>query len=198
MPIYTTKQGWVLETSKMGYAFGQNEAGLLAHSYWGARLPNVEDYPLAPSPRNWASFNRPAQLTPEEYPGYEDMKFIDPCLKVTFADGVRDVVLRFDSAEVVEGETPELRLHLRDAHYAFRVTLHYRVHTAHDLIERYVTATNLGETPILLERIWSAQWHLPPGDDYRLTHVTGRWLDEMHLRRERLTQGLKVLDRFPI
>jgi len=59
------------------------------------------------------------------------------------------------------------------------------------LIERYVTATNLGETPIVLERIWSAQWHLPPGDSYRLTHVTGRWLDEMHLRREPLTQGSK-------
>jgi alpha-galactosidase len=193
MPIHTTEHGWVLETQTTAYALGLNQAGLLAHCYWGARLPNVDDYPPPPSPRDWA-FNRPAQLTPEEYPGYEDMKFIDPCLKVTFADGVRDVVLRYDSAEVVEGETPELRLHLRDVHYPFRVTLHYRAHSACDLIERYVTATNFGETPMMLERIWSAQWHLPPGDRYRLTHVTGRWLDEMHLRREPLMQGLKVLE----
>ena len=193
MPIYTTEHGWVLETQTTAYALGLNQAGLLAHCYWGARLPNADDYPPPPSPRDWP-FNRSAQLTPEEYPGHEDMKFIDPCLKVTFADGVRDVVLRFESAEVVEGESPELRLHLHDVHYPLRVTLHYGIHSSYDLIERYVTATNLGETPIVLERIWSAQWHLPPGDSYRLTHVTGRWLDEMHLRREPLMQGLKVLE----
>ena len=72
--------------------------------------------------------------------------------------------------------------------------LYYRVHEAYDLIERWVTVKNGGETPIVLERIWSAQWHLPRGVDYRLSHVTGRWLDEMHLRREPLTQGIKVLE----
>ena len=192
MPIHTTEQGWVLETATTGYALGLNEAGLLVHRYWGARLPDAGDYPPPRSPRGEVPFNGRAQLVPEEYPGYEGVKYVEPCLKVTFADGVRDVVLRFDSAEVV-GE--ELRLHLRDSHYPLRVTLHYRVHADYDLIERYVTAANLGETPMMLERIWSAQWHVPPpGDGYRLTHVTGRWLDEMHLRREPLVQGVKVLD----
>jgi alpha-galactosidase len=192
MPIRTTDHGWVLETATTGYALGLNEAGLLAHCFWGARLPDAADYPPPPAPRGWASFNNPAQLTPEEYPGYEDIKFVEPCLKVTFADGVRDVVLRFDSAEVVE---EELRLHLHDRHYALRVTLHYRVHAAYDLIERYVTVANLGETPMTLERVWSAQWHVPPpGGGYRLTHVSGRWLDEMHLRREPLVQGVKVVE----
>jgi hypothetical protein len=86
MPIYTTQHGWVLETSTTGYALGLNQAGLLAHCYWGARLPNAEDYPSPPSPHDWA-FNRPAQLTPEEYPGYEDIKFIDPCLRSLFRMG---------------------------------------------------------------------------------------------------------------
>jgi alpha-galactosidase len=211
MPIHTTDHGWVLETATTGYALGLNKAGLLVHRYWGARLPDAGDYPPPPSlpawepfggpppdagdypppPPNGVPFNGLAQLVPEEYPGYEGMKYVEPCLKVTFADGVRDVVLRFDSAEV-DGE--ELRLHLRDSHYPLRVTLHYRVHAAYDLIERSVTATNLGETPMTLERIWSAQWHLPPGDGYRLTHVSGHWLNEMHLRREPLVQGVKVLD----
>ncbi len=39
MPIHTTEQGWVLETHAAGYALGVNRAGLLAHRYWGARLP---------------------------------------------------------------------------------------------------------------------------------------------------------------
>src|SRR6266542_1021653 len=192
MPIHTTDRGWVLETRTTGYAFGLNQAGLLTHRYWGARLPDPADYPAAPNPAGWASFNNPAQLTAEEYPGYDDIKFIDPCLKVSFSDGVRDVVLRFESAELRELDIPELLINLRDTMYPFRVTLHYRVHEAYDLIERWVTATNHGETPITLERIWSAQWHLPLGGEYRMTHLHGRWLDEMHLRSEPLAPGRKV------
>jgi alpha-galactosidase len=194
MPINATDQGWVLETNTTGYALGLNAAGLLTHRYWGARLPQPDDYPRAANPRAWASFNNPAHLTPEEYPGYEDMKFTDPCIKVTFADGVRDVVLRFESAELGDQASPELRINLRDTGYPLRVSLHYRVHEAHDLIERWVTATNAGDAPITIERIWSAQWHLPHGGDYRMTYTHGRWLDEMHLRREPLTPGRKVIE----
>ena len=130
MPIYATEHGWVIETDTTGYAFGLNPAGLLAHSYWGRRLPSPGDYPAPPNPSIWASFNHPAQLTPEEYPGYEGHKFTDPCVKVSFADGVRDVVLRFESAEVLAGDTPELHVHLRDTAYPLGVTLHYRAHAA--------------------------------------------------------------------
>lgn len=193
MPIHATERSWVLETQTTGYALGLNEAGLLAHRYWGARLKTPDDYPAAANPDFWG-FNSAAQLTPEEYPGYEDVKFIEPCLKVTFADGVRDVVLRFDWADVRRGEVPELRIQLRDTVYPLRVTLHYRVHEAYDLIERTVTVTNAGDAPVTLDRVWSAQWHLPLGGSYRLTHIVGRHLDEARLRRESLVEGLKVLE----
>lgn len=188
MPIHAVTDGWILETQQTAYGFGVNGSGLLSHRYWGPRLPYLEDYPAALTPVAWASFNGSAQLTPEEYPAYGGLKYIDPCLKVTFADGVRDTVLRFDSAEVRAPD--ELQIHLRDRHYPLRLTLIYHVHTAYDLIERSGTIHNEGQTPIALERGWSAQWHLPPGDQYRLSHLTGRWVDEMHLRREPL---LKVL-----
>ena len=95
MPIHAHEQGWILETRSTGYAFGLNEAGLLTHRYWGARLPFHDDYPPPAKSKIWASFNNAIQQTLEEYPGYEEMKFTDPCIKVTFADGVRDVdVLR--------------------------------------------------------------------------------------------------------
>ncbi|NJN17555.1 MAG: alpha-galactosidase [Oscillochloris sp.] len=194
MPIFATPQGWVLETANTGYALGLNAAGLLAHCYWGPRLTTAADYPPPPNPPAWGSFNNPAQLTPEEYPGYADIKFSEPCLKLSFADGVRDVVLRFESAAMPDGDRPELHITLRDAVYPFRLTLHYRVHAAYDLIERWVTAVNEGPTPIMIERIWSAQWHLPPGDSYRLSHLTGRFMDEFHLRREPLGHGVKVLE----
>jgi alpha-galactosidase len=196
MPIHTTEQGWVLETHAAGYALGVNRAGLLAHRYWGVRLPYPDDYPAAPDPTGWASFNGAAQRTPEEYPGYNDLKYIEPCLKVTFADGVRDVWLRVEGASVRDSDT-QLDIHLRDQHYPFRVTLHYRVHEPYDLIERWVTIANEDNAPMTLERAWSAQWHLPRderGAGYRLSHLSGRWLDEWQLRREPLARGVTRLE----
>ena len=191
MPIHANDQGWVLETRSTAYALGLNPAGLLTHRYWGPRLPLPEDYPPPPSPLAWASFNNPAQLTREEFPGYEDMKFTEPCIMAVFADGVRNLVLRFAKADI-NGE--ELRIVLRDITYPFVVTLHYRAHPDYDLIERWVTATNEGDEPVTLERLWSAQWHLPPGENYRLSYLHGRWLDETHLRREQLGPGIKTLE----
>ena len=125
----------------------------------------------------------------------QEIKYIDPCLKVTFADGTRDVVLRFSHADVRPDEAkPELDIHLKDAYYPFTVILHYRVHQDFDLLERWVTVTNQGKDPVTLERIWSAQWHMPLGESYWLMHVTGRHNDEMHLRREPLVQGIKTLE----
>ncbi len=192
MPIHTLPNYWILETRTTAYAFGLNEAGLLTHCYWGQRLTQPGDYPQPVNPMNWASFSGSAHLTPEEYPAYAGTKFIDPCLKITFPDGVRDVVLRFDSADITENDT--LSIHLKDDHYPLKLTLHYRVYEQHDLIERWTSIENTGESPITIERIYSAEWHLPRGDQYRLSHLTGRWLDEMHIRREPLIQGIKILE----
>src|SRR5512145_1988495 len=100
MPITTRSNFWILETHSTAYALGINWTGAPAHAYWRARLPYAEDYPAAPAKAGWASFSDAAHLTPEEYPGYAGMKFIEPCLKVTFADGVRDVVLTYDKADI--------------------------------------------------------------------------------------------------
>jgi alpha-galactosidase len=191
MSIRAANNVWVLETRNTAYALGLNSQGLLVHTYWGIRLPYLTDYPPAAPYTNWASFVSAAHVTPEEYPGYSDMKFIEPCLKVTFPDGVRNVVLRFDSARV-DGD--KLRVDLFDSVYPLRVSLRYRVHPDYDLIERYVTIKNVGDAPVTIERAFSAQFHLPVGDQYRLTHLAGRWFDEFHIQRDELTQGVKVIE----
>ncbi len=194
MAILTTAAGWVLETEQTAYCLGLNAAGALCHCYWGPRLPALEDYPPAPNPGIWGAFNNPAQLTPEEYPGYADIKFSEPCLKLNFADGVRDVVLRFASAEVLNADHPELQIVLRDRDYPLQVTLHYRLHMAYDLIERAASIINQGEAAVSIERAWSALWHLPAHGRYRLRHMVGRHMDEASLRHELLTEGVKRLE----
>jgi alpha-galactosidase len=191
VPITENGRGWLLETEGSAYAFGVNSRGMLVNRYWGARLPHTDDYPRPPESGGWASFNSAGQLLPEEYPAYGNRVYLEPCLKATFADGVRDTVLRFDSASA-DGE--ELRVVLRDAHYPLRVTLVYTAHPRYDLIERRAILSNDGDAPVTIERAFSAQWHPPAGVDYRLSHLSGRWFDEWHLQRDTLTPGVKVLE----
>lgn len=191
MPIHANDMSWVLETANTAYAFGLNAAGLLVHRYWGARLPHIADYPSPINAMGWASFNRPAQLTPEEYPTNNDQKFIEPALTVVFADKVRVAILEYVNYAIEEGA---LHIHLKDPHYPLRVTLVYRPHVEYDVIERYAVVQNDGTESITIERVFSAQWHLPYGDQYRLSHLTGRWLDEFHIQREMLKPGVKVIE----
>lgn len=157
----------MLETRTTAYALGLNEDGLLVHCYWGARLPRLEDYPPAPNATGWASFNGPAHVVlPLEYPGYGGVNYTEPCLKVAFANGVRDVVPRFERAEQPAGAPTELDVHPRDAYYPLSVTLHYRVHEDYDLIERWASIHHESDEsggPVMLERVWSAQWHPSSG-----------------------------------
>jgi alpha-galactosidase len=192
MPIITTAHGWALLTERTAYACAINPQGALVHTYWGPRLPYADDYPAPAETQGWASFNGPGQVLLEEYPAYGEQKYIEPCLKAAISDSVHDVIWAFEHADIT-GETLTLHLHDRD-YPSLRVALLYRVHAPHDVIERAATLHNAGATPIVLERAFSAQWHLPSGDDYHLTHLTGRWLDEFHIRREPLTHGTKVLE----
>ncbi|MBK8047485.1 MAG: hypothetical protein IPK16_10385 [Anaerolineales bacterium] len=91
------KDYWILETAHSAYALGANARGVMTNPYWGARLPFTDDYPQPVDAEGWASFTGPEQRTPEEYPAYAGVKYSEPCLKATFANGVRDTVLKFDS-----------------------------------------------------------------------------------------------------
>ena len=195
MPIHTAPRAWILETRNTAYALGLNASGALVHRYWGPRLPFVADYPPARDPGEWCSFYGRRELALEEYPAYGGATYREPCFKATFADGVRDTVLEFKSSRVEPDERgSELQIVLEDAHYPLRVTLHYHALEAFDLLERWVTVQNFGAEPIRLERIFSAQWHLPPLEDYRLSHLGGRWLEEFGLIQEPLTHGVKLLE----
>jgi len=188
MPILTRDNTWILETEHTAYVLGVNTAGAVVHAYWGERLPDAADYPEPPDSIFHASFTGPGHMWPEEYAGLTGLKYIEPALTVTFADGVRDLVLGFERAEV-EGE--HLVVHLRDAHYPLRVELHYRAHVAHDLIERWAVIGNDG-APLTIERAFSAQWQAPIGRSYRLSYLSGRWIEEFQLHRQPLAPGVFV------
>jgi alpha-galactosidase len=194
MPIFHDRNNWVLETRRTAYVIGLNSCGLLVQHYWGTRLPNFSDYPAPVDPGGYSATSEFTHLLPEEYPAFAGLKYIDPCLKVEFADGIRDTVLRFISSDIIEGQFPELVVRLQDIHYPLQISLHYKVYEEYDLIERWAVLENLGTEPIHVERAFSAKWTMPQGAEYSLTHLFGRQMDEFHIQREPLTYGLKTYE----
>lgn len=194
MPIYTSKNRWVLETKRTAYVMALNDSALLTHCYWGVRLPNEQDYPTPFNPTVWASPDGGHHFIPEEYPAYAGTKYIDPCLKATFADGVRDVVLAYKDFSISDSPQPILSLYLQDVYYPLKVILHYRVHEEYDLIERWVTLENMSSESILIERVFSAKFSFPTVRQYHFSHLYGRHNDEFNIQRETLTPGLKVIE----
>ena len=182
---------FLLETDHTSYVFGVNENGALQNIYWGGRVTRAEDFRPARTVENHASFESREGQSPEEYPGWGGMQYAEPCLKVTFGDGVRDVALRYDSHELgVESVT----VHLKDISYRLHVDLVYRVFPANDVIRRYAKITNETGQPVTIESAQSAVWYLPAGDGYRLSYLSGRWAGETQLTREPIHTGRKVLE----
>jgi alpha-galactosidase len=191
MPIHLSPTYWILETDHTAYALGLDADGRLVNFYWGERLLNLSDYPTLRSSSNWASFSAAGQLAREEYPAETGLKYIEPCFKACYADGVRDTALHFEKAEQ---QGTELCIQLHDALEHLHIVLHYRLHEGYDLIERWAEIINAGDAAITLMRVFTAQWHLPPRRGYRLSHLYGRWADEWNICREPLTIGTKVLE----
>lgn len=191
---------WLLTLRDTAYVLGTDPNGHLIHVYWGPRLPFETDYPTTPTVYP-DDVHLQRRLDWDEYPSAAGFHFTEPALKVTFADGVRDVRLRFESADVLadstqSGEANHLVLTLRDEYYPARVHLHYHVHAAYNILERWAVIVNEGEQPFTLEAALSATWQLPTLTEgaFRLTHLSGRWASETLARQVVLPVGRTSLE----
>ena len=175
------EKGWVLETKESQYVIAVTPERTVINSWWGPRLAKG-DHEL-----------RPVHLPPFsdgaarlEFAGWGGMYYAEPSLKVRFADGNRDLQLRFHGAQKRENE---LILNLRDEHYPFEVALHYRVVAEHDLIERWAEIRNKGTEAVHLEQVGSALWHLPRRENWRMRYLAGRYGAETQVHEVDLVQG---------
>jgi alpha-galactosidase len=185
------KKLWVLDTANSTYAFGVNERNQLQHSYWGKRLWRDADLAPVHSAADWASFDGSASTTPGEYAGWGSNMYTEPCLKVTLADGNRDLVLRYVNHEI-QGSV--LKVVTKDIQYDLIVNLYYRVYPGAGMIEKHAVIENKTPQPITLESAQAGTWYMPPGDGYRLSYLNGRWAGETQLVQEDIHPGVKVLE----
>ena len=179
---------WVLEGNTIAYSFGINKLGAIVHTYFGEKLPYLADYPM---PEIVEEFPIGSPIYQEEYMGFGQAKYTEPCLKATFYDDVRDLDLRYIDYEVLE---EGLRIRLKDSFYPLEVRLYYKLISEHNLIERHCEIVNNGQMNITLEQVLTGSMYAPREKDYRLTYLTGKWGGETQLSQVSLPDTKLVLE----
>ena len=180
-----------IDAGKITYAFGVNGDGALQTLYWGARL--AQDDPIGPAapPKSRSSFDPVGANTPQEYAGWGGPITVMPDLKLHFADGNRDLILRYDSYKI---DKSGLQISLRDAKANVTVGLRYSVDSDTGIVGRSARIENHAEQALTIDSAAAASWNLPPATDYSLRYLTGTWASEWHLRTRQVTPGATVLE----
>jgi alpha-galactosidase len=179
-----------LDGGGASYVFGVNSRGELQQLYWGGRLGATDTFPQAAPLPEWASFDSSYNNTPQEYAGWGAGLFAEPALKVTFADGNRDLVLHYASHTV---KANGFDIVLKDVKRKVAVTLHYAVDPETGILARWATIENGEALSVTVEQAAAAAWALPPAH-YTLNYLTGRWAGEWTLNQETVRQGARVIE----
>lgn len=178
-----------LQTKSVSYVFGIDDQGLVQHVYWGKKLKTLSDFDTKKLFAN-ASHDVPIDKILEEYPVYGGLRYKEHCLKVEFADGCREIDYRYEGYTINENE---LIIHLKDAYYDFYINLHYLVHEDYDLIERWVSIDNQTPGVVEVEKIHSAQFHIPY-EHLNFSNFHGQWASESCKFTEKVSHGRIVFE----
>ena len=179
-----------LDGGNVSYVFGVNPRGELQQLYWGGRLAATDRFEQAEPMREWASFDSSYNNTPQEFAGWGAGLFNEPALKITFADGNRDLVLHYQSHTV---EANGVDVVLKDIERPIFVTLHYSIDSDSGILARSATMENRGTAAVTVEQAAAAAWALPAGH-YTLNYLTGRWAGEWTLTQEAVHPGARVIE----
>jgi len=150
-----------LDGGDVSYVFGVNARGELQQLYWGARLAATDSFEQAAPLPEWASFDSSYNNTPQEYAGWGAGLFAEPALKISFADGNRDLVLHYLRHTA---STNGFDVVLKDIAREIYVTLHYTIDPDTGILARSATLQNKDPQPVTVE-----QAALPNGPCRRLT-----------------------------
>ena len=195
-----TARAWLLDLASTSYALALAANGTaVRHLHWGARLGRQAVAGLADAarsePSDWERHRSWAAELPDEYTPWGGMRYDEPSLKVSYADGTRGVEWLYTGHQVTaqRGGTT-LEVVLADEAYGLQVTLAYRIYQGFDVVERWARLTNAGSLPIRLRQVLSANWWLPMRDRWRLRYLHGGWGAETQVAETVLGPGKFVLE----
>ena len=179
-----------LDGNGVTYALGVDDKGYLRSIHWGGAV--AESDPLAvPIVTEPSSFDPTPTITAQEFPGQGEGLVTEPGVKVAFAGGNRDLVLKYRSHRV-DGET--LTVELSDIAQPFTVTLRYTIDPNTGILARSAIIRNGSSRSVRVDQLAAAVFTLPSGDDYRLNYLTGRHAAEWTLKTVPVTPALAAIE----
>ncbi len=176
----TNTHVFAIDTANTTYAI-EILNGYVNNAYWGEKLKSHDDIPVGTLVRTLEAPYSDLNRQREEYPFFGGRFYDNESLKVTFSDGVRDTVLKYESYEISD-DANTLTLTLKDEVYPFAVKLVYKIYEGLDIIDRYTVIQNLGTEDITLETFYSAAWVMPYADKQRLTYMGSAWSHENEVK----------------
>lgn len=188
---------WLIQAGEFSYAMGVDERNWLQSLYWGPRIERAQDIPAAHSLPEQASFDMSTTTTPQEYAAWGAGLYTEPDLKATFADGNRDVVLKYvDQRQTREANSQTLEITMQDIKLPLVVHLFYRVYNDQGVLERWSAIENKTNQDVVLENAASATWSLPnlQNHNYLAHWLTGRWAGEFQLQSVPLHVGSEIIE----
>lgn len=213
MAIKVEKNILNIETKNTLYQMKIDEFGVLYHLWYGARtnchMDYLLDYPdVGFSGNLYEADNRRTyslNTLPLEYSAEGVGDYRIAALSITHDNGSTALDLRFKEYRLLKGkysihglpavyadsdEAETLEIVLMDTASKVQVTLKYGVLEELDIITRSVVITNLGNTPIVINKAHSISIDIPYGD-WEWMHFYGRHAMERMPERVPLIHGIQ-------
>lgn len=188
--IVKTESGWVLVSGHAALALGVDVDGNVVQTYFGAALPEVNDYPQAHVLDRHIAWRLPIHFKRDIVPTGEKGNGNEQTLSMRLGDATRGLLLRYKADAIEEAK---LTLTLRDTFYNIDVAITYEILPVSGLFDTHLEVRNNTEQPIYAERLFSLAMHMPGADrNYAMTHFDGLWADELRPNREALKSGTRV------
>lgn len=180
---------FVLETKCVTYSFCVDSRGILRHLYFGKKIERAEDF-LAVDEGSKSGHYLYVDAAMEELSSFGMTHYRETGLKVAFSDGTKDFRYRVSGYEAEENK---LAVTLQDIYYPFEIVLCYQVYEEEDMIGRFTSAVNKGDSDILIERMHSVELGIP-GRGMKILNYTGSWAAEFQKRAGALEGGKRVYE----
>ncbi len=209
-----TQRIFKLDTNNTTYMIGITPDGYVGHLYYGKKLRHpcgsycmrTNEVPFTPAvlKREKAGF---LDVFPMEYPTGGVGDYRRSCLDVRNVQGQNGVELSYADHTITKGkptleglpasfgkeeEVDTLCLVLEDKVLSLRVMLLYSVFAKEDVITRSARIENRGETPLLIDKAYSACLDMD-NCHFEMITLTGAWARERRIQREKVHFGTQAV-----
>lgn len=190
MLIFENNKVFVLETENTHYVMAVDSEGVLNHLHWGKKC-NIEDYASTYISQERNSNHSSRDLSKTEYLPYGGTVYRPVCLMATYPDKCRESLLLYKDFNISqEDDAFLLEIILKDEPYDLEVTLCYKLRENTDIIERYTKIKNNSSSPVILNKISSAEFNFPSLRPYTSTNFNGSWGAEFRAESTQVKNGV--------